>query len=224
MLTIKNFDERFSNRIPGFQAANGHFAVLVPVIEKDGEPHLLLEVRSERVGRQPGEVCFPGGRFEPGETPVECALRETNEELGIPSKAIRVIAELDLMVHLNNNILHPVLAQIDSNALDHLMINEAEVKEIFLVPFSILEQNPYRYNYLIKQQVGPDFPYERIGFKNGYPWQGRKAEILIYEYEGHPIWGLTAQIIRWLIRTLRGDVSTGGPDVSTKVTMTVRCE
>ena len=92
MFTIDDFNKRFTGRIPGFQSANGHFAVLVPVVEKEGELFILLEVRSQRVGRQPGEVCFPGGRFEPGETAAECALRETYEELGIPAECICVIA------------------------------------------------------------------------------------------------------------------------------------
>ena len=52
-------------------------------------PHLLFEVRADTLDRQPGEVCFPGGHMESGETPAACALRETEEELSIPSAAIR---------------------------------------------------------------------------------------------------------------------------------------
>ena len=58
------------------------YAVLIPWVKKEDGDALLLEVRSEKV-KQPGEVCFPGGRVEPGETTAEAAVRETCEELGL---------------------------------------------------------------------------------------------------------------------------------------------
>lgn len=57
-------------------------AVILPVIEKAEDLHILFEVRSQRMRRQPGEVCFPGGKIDSGETPQEAALREMHEEMG----------------------------------------------------------------------------------------------------------------------------------------------
>ena len=70
------------------------YAVLIPLVETESGNALLLEVRSEKV-RQPGEICFPGGRSECGETVVETAVRETCEELGIEPSEIEVISELE---------------------------------------------------------------------------------------------------------------------------------
>ena len=83
-MTISELEGRFLDRVPGIMGVRTHYAVLVPVVEWNGKLHLLFEVRSDALRRQPGEVCFPGGRMEEGESPTQCALRETEEELAIP--------------------------------------------------------------------------------------------------------------------------------------------
>lgn len=67
-------------------------AVLVPLIQKGGEYHVVFEVRAGSLKTQPGEICFPGGAVERGETPKQAAVRETMEELLINRCQIRVIA------------------------------------------------------------------------------------------------------------------------------------
>lgn len=57
------------------------YSVLMPFVTTENGDALLLEIRSDNV-KQPGEICFPGGRIESGETPAETAVRETCEELG----------------------------------------------------------------------------------------------------------------------------------------------
>ena len=59
----------------------GSSAVLIPIIEKDGELNIIFEERSHSLKFQPGDVCFPGGRVEGNESPQECAVRECMEEL-----------------------------------------------------------------------------------------------------------------------------------------------
>ena len=58
-----------------------HYAVVIPLIEKDGTYEVLFEVRSSKLNRQPGEICFPGGKCDAGETSEQAAHREICEEL-----------------------------------------------------------------------------------------------------------------------------------------------
>ena len=115
-MTISELEGRFLDRVPGIMGVRTHYAVLVPVVEWNGTLHLLFEVRSDALRRQPGEVCFPGGRMEEGETPTQCALRETCEELAIPPSSIRPMARLDDVFMPTHGLMHPVLAQVDAGA------------------------------------------------------------------------------------------------------------
>ena len=73
-------------------------AVLVPIIYKDGQEQVVFEVRSSKLGWQPGDVCFPGGRIDDGDdSALAAALRETNEELGVDPSHIHVWGPLDYM-------------------------------------------------------------------------------------------------------------------------------
>ena len=93
-MTAEEFRARWTGHAPKVQDVTGEYAVLVPLVERPEGLCLLYEVRADTLGRQPGEVCFPGGRLEPGEDAVSCALRETWEELGIPRPAVEVVAGL----------------------------------------------------------------------------------------------------------------------------------
>ena len=75
MYSFEYFEEIFRNHCEVMP--RGEFAVLAPLVRVDGETHLLFEVRALHMRRQPGEVCFPGGQIEEGETPLEAAVRET---------------------------------------------------------------------------------------------------------------------------------------------------
>ena len=76
--------------------------------------------------------------------------------------------------------------------------------ECFTVPVSFLEKDPYIYRYRIKQGLGDDFQYEKIGLKERrYNWRSMEQEIISWEYEGRYIWGLTASITRWTLGILQ---------------------
>ena len=81
-MTLEQLEEKLRGREPGLMDASGQYAVLVPLVEREGKLHILYEVRSQDMRRQPGEVCFPGGRIEGDETPEACAIRETEEAPG----------------------------------------------------------------------------------------------------------------------------------------------
>ena len=73
----------------------GSSAVLIPFLIRDGAYHVLYEIRAAKLRSQPGEICFPGGRIEAGETPLETAVREATEELCIDRGRIEIVGALD---------------------------------------------------------------------------------------------------------------------------------
>ena len=83
-----------------------HFAVLALLTEIGGELHFILTKRAAGVN-QPGDVCFPGGHREQGETLVETALRETEEEIGISQKDIRLLGKSDFMLTIYRGMIQP---------------------------------------------------------------------------------------------------------------------
>lgn len=201
--SVEAFRARWAGHVPKLQEATGEYAVLVPLVEGPEGLSLLFEVRADTLGRQPGEVCFPGGRMEPGEGPEACALRETWEELGIPRSAVEVVAQLDFLAHQGGFVLYPVLGIVDPAALAAMAPGPAEVKETFLVPVDWLRAHPpEEHVYDLVPQVGEDFPYERIGFPQGYRWRKGRVTVPIYRWAGHPIWGLTGRIVKHLMEGL----------------------
>ena len=109
------------------------YAVLIPWVETEYGDALLLEVRSDKV-KQPGEICFPGGRVEEGERVVAAAVRETCEELGISVEDIEVITERDPLIMGDGREVHPVEASLRIDGIDKLSLSKTEVAEVFLMP------------------------------------------------------------------------------------------
>ena len=197
-------EQNLRARTPGLMDATGKYAVLVPLVEGEEGPALLYEVRAGSLRRQPGEVCFPGGRIEGAESPEECALRETEEELSIPRSAVRVLGRLDFIAHRANFIMYPVLALVDRKAVEKMCPNSAEVEETFLVPLChLLATQPLEYDYQLIPQTGENFPYELVGIPRDYRWQPGGENVPIYPWKGRAIWGLTARITRHLVALVR---------------------
>ena len=72
-------------------------AVLIPLFKKNGEYYVLLTRRTDNVGTHKGQISFPGGKRDEGETLLSTALREAREEMGISEKDVRILGELDDM-------------------------------------------------------------------------------------------------------------------------------
>lgn len=203
-MTAEEFRTRWTGHVPKVQDVTGEYAVLVPLVERPEGLCLLYEVRADTLGRQPGEVCFPGGRIEGAESPEECALRETEEELSIPRSAVRVLGRLDFIAHRANFIMYPVLALVDRRAVEKMCPNSAEVEETFLVPLRhLLATQPLEYDYQLIPQTGENFPYELVGIPRDYRWQPGGENVPIYPWKGRAIWGLTARITRHLVALVR---------------------
>ncbi len=199
-MDLNELRARVAGREPGLMDATAGYAVLVPLVEREGKFHLLYEVRSAQLRRQPGEVCFPGGRMERGESPEACALRETREELGIKPEDIELMGRLDFIAHRANFIMYPVLARLDSGAVDRLTLNPAEVGETFLVPVDELLSRPScELDYELSPDLPEDFPYQLLGISRTYRWVKGRENFPVYPWGDKTIWGLTGRITRHLL-------------------------
>lgn len=199
-MTLADFRARWAGHVPEIQDVRQEYAVLVPLVEGPEGLSLLFEVRASTLAHQPGEVCFPGGKVERGESPRDCALRETFEELGIPAGEVELISPLDLLVQQGKFVMHPFLGVVSPAGLAAMSPSPAEVDSTFLVPVEWLRTHPPQiYSYELKPQVGADFPYDRIGFPSGYRWRSGTATVPVYPWPDRPIWGLTGRIVRRLM-------------------------
>ena len=200
--TIFDLYETLGKRPVKIMETKKECAVLLVFTEKDGEVFLLFETRSDHIS-QPGEVCFPGGVLMEGEKPLDCALRETFEELSIPKHKIRIIGPLDILHNYTNMTIYPFAAVVSYEEVKDLQGNE-EVKDTFLVPLKFFQENePYIYKYKVVPEIGEDFPYHMLDAKEKYRWRTGSFTVPIFQYEGKIIWGITARILCHLLEILK---------------------
>lgn len=204
VVDIAKLEAVFRNRKPGIVGNYRYFSVLFPLVEKEGALHVLFEVRARHMKTQPGEVCFPGGRLEGDETPSQCAIRETCEELGVEEGDIKLIARLDTLVQYSDLTIYSYLGLIKESALDHMKLNECEVEEIFLVPLSWFFENEPRVHDIAVKPDTSQFPHEDVGVGDDYHWRCGSVDIPIYHWKGYHIWGLTARMIRNFVDIVKG--------------------
>ncbi|WP_088008136.1 NUDIX hydrolase [Indiicoccus explosivorum] len=201
----KKFLDRVKEHTP---SVLGHedfakYAVLLPLIEKNGETHVVFEVRSYSLRRQPGEICFPGGRIDRAdEDAKETALRETEEELGISPAEISDVHSLDYLVSPFGMMVYAFAGEISAEA--ELELNKAEVDHVFTVPLSFFFSTPpkvYRIGFSVQPE--PDFPFDLITGGEEYDWRTRHMEEYFYSYGDKVIWGLTARILAHFISVVK---------------------
>ena len=191
------------NYVPIGEKDYKHFAVLVPLVGEE-DPELLYEVRAKDLDRQPGEICFPGGMIEPGETPEQCALRETMEEVGIPEERVEIICRLDSIFSTAGSQIHCYLGRIDRATFDELKPCDFEVAEVFTVPVSeLIELEPEMYHSQLIQQPDEKVPYDKVTGGEPYPWRCGKSPVPVYYAGERVIWGLTGRITKQLIEVLK---------------------
>jgi len=153
-------------------------AVLVPIIERQSETTILFTKRTDHLSKHAGQIAFPGGRLDqtdPG--PVEGALRETEEEVGIPSAHVDVVGFLDPYETGTGYRIQPVVGLVAPGFT--VTINPYEVAEVFEVPFSFLmDQQNHRQHKVM--------------------WQGKHREYYAMPYDDYYIWGATAGMLKAL--------------------------
>lgn len=155
-------------------------AVLIAITDR-ADPGVLLTTRRENMRQHAGQVAFPGGRLDPGEDAITAALREADEELGLPTHAPQVWGTADPYFTVTNYRVTPVVAAIPAD-LD-LSPNEPEVADWFEAPLSFLM------NRANQKAMSAEFR----GATRHY-WQ--------IDWEGRRIWGATAAMLVNLSRRL----------------------
>jgi len=203
-LNIENIKAKIQNRIPGPTRIQHYFSVLIPLVEIDGEIHLIYELRSKNLNTQPGEVSFPGGRIERGEEFSQAAVRECSEELLIPETKIELLGETDYLITPFNFIIYAFVGKINVNSIEEIGVNNYEVEEIFTVPLKFfLNHQVEKYAAVLKSEFDQDFPYHLLPQGEKYnPRQG-DYQIYFYRYQGRVIWGITAEITKSFIDILK---------------------
>ncbi len=118
---------------PGADAAGAaEAAVLLPLFEEEGETRVLFIRRAATLGRDPGHVALPGGRIEPGEAPLAAALRESEEEIGLPREQVEPLAFLPLLERpRSGERVLPIVGALATRP--RLVLNPGEVEAVLEV-------------------------------------------------------------------------------------------
>ena len=159
-------------RLPGLRRAG----VLVPLFrDSEGRLRALFTRRPDTLRSHAGQVSFPGGRLEAGESPWEAALRESEEELGIPPSVVRPLGALsEILVGVSGFAMAPFVGAIP-----------AEVARAFSVPLrDLLDPSVTRFT------------------RRPRLFQGRSYSIPYFEWEDELIWGATGKVVVELLEAL----------------------
>lgn len=150
-------------------------AVLIPIIDDPQGLMVLFTERTENLKNHPGQISFPGGRLEICDQNLkDTALRETSEEIGLSQKQITILGSLPPVISIAGFWVKPFIGLV--NPPLKLKLDLAEVAGIFTTPLDfLLDCNNQR--------------EEIISFR------GKNRRIYVIDYEGHRIWGMTAQIV-----------------------------
>ncbi len=174
-------------------------AVCIPLIETEDGYDILFEVRTDDIDSQPGDICFPGGMLEEGETPGEAALREIGEELCVSPGQVEVLGLMDLFGGGSGMLYVYPYAVLLRDYGD--TFSPDEVARVFRVPAEYFrEHGPEVYE--TRMQVIPEegFPYERIHGGRDYGWRERRDDVLFYRYGDDTIWGMTAKMLQSFLK------------------------
>ena len=151
-----------------------HLAAVLVAITDRPEPGLHLTLRREHLRSHAGQVAFPGGRLDPGEDVVTAALREAEEEIGLPPSAVELWGAADQYRTVTNYLVTPILGLVPPDLV--LFPHEHEVADLFEAPLSFVLDPANQHRMSVEFQ-GATRHYYQIN------WNGRR------------IWGATAAML-----------------------------
>ena len=149
-------------------------AVLVGIVQRE-EPMVLLTRRQDHLAKHPGQIAFPGGRVDAGESILQAALRESHEECGLEARHITPLGYGDGFLTVTQYLVAPVVALVSPDCA--LAAHAGEVAEIFEVPLAFLMDKA-------------NCQTQSRSFK------GLSRQFYVYPYGQRYIWGATAGMIR----------------------------
>lgn len=150
-------------------------AVLVPIVDHP-EPTVLLTQRSAHLPDHPGQISFPGGKIDAGDkNPLEAALREAEEEIGLTREFVEPVGYLDLYMTTRGYRIVPTVARVKPGF--KLRLSAAEVDDTFEVPLAFL--------------MAPENHH-----RQAREWQGMTRTVYAMPFGERNIWGVTAGILR----------------------------
>ena len=206
MIQVEDIRNKFKNHTPIGEHWAHHYAVILPVVDlDDGKcPQILYEVRASDLDRQPGEVCFPGGQIEAGETPLEAALRETEEELAICRDGVEIVTELVSIITRAGAQIHCFVGLVDADAFAAMKACGDEVAETFTVPLEDLMKTEWEVYWNVLREIPTeDFPYDRVYSGEAYKWKDGWAPVPVFDVNGRIIWGLTGRMTREFLEVMK---------------------
>lgn len=157
-------------------------SVLVPLRFHHQQPWLILTRRARHLVHHGGEISFPGGKVDPGDThDWQTALRETGEELGIETSTIEPLGQLDDCYSIHH---YRVSCHVGSIPADMEFSPEpGEIEALIELPLKALS-------------------HPAIYHQENWQHRGRSVPVDFYHLEGHQIWGMTAGILKQLLARL----------------------
>lgn len=161
-------------------------AVLVPIVEREDGPTVLLTRRADHLDSHSGQVAFPGGKVEPGESVLDAALREAEEEIGLDRSFVDVQGCLDVYETGSGFRILPVVSFVRPGFT--LQADANEVADIFEVPLAFL--------------MNPDNHKRHSVF-----WRGKDRAYYAMTYDGFYIWGATAGMLKNMSDRLGGEAA-----------------
>jgi len=157
-------------------------SVLIPILTFKKDLEILLTKRSNNLKNHPGQIAFPGGKKDQiDSSPIETALRETQEEVGLNPKNVEIIASLPSHKTATCFVIKPYLGLVNQPFSETL--RQGEVDEIFTVP----------YEYILNEK---NFSIQTR------KWNGSQRSYYVVPYGPYYVWGATARILLNLSRAL----------------------